>query len=266
MRVTQKVKTQLDAFLVKDCEEMAIDVSMTRKRSSASCESGQSTMTEGLGASAALSSAIADMILKVGLSHTLSEDPLMARVLKFAKVAPASYKPPTREDIGGRYLDTFSIRYEKKNDALVVEVSKKFGWSMMSDGATVLHIPLVNVLAGLPNVLPVMLEIADCTGHMQGGGKKDGMFLATLMQKHADKLPKRECYLYLLDGAGNEQAAGGDMLELANPWSTKIRFGVRSTSSTSPRELQDRNKGRQGARRAVRRARAGSLRMQDAAA
>ena len=127
---------------------MAVDVSMTRKRSSASCESGQSTMTEGLGASAALSSAIADMILKKGLSHTLSEDPLMARVLKFAKVAPASYKPPTREDIGGRYLDTFSIRYEKKNDALVVEVSKKFGWSMMSDGATVLHIPLVNVLAG----------------------------------------------------------------------------------------------------------------------
>ena len=200
---------------------MAVDVSMTRKRSSASCESGQSTMTEGLGVSAALSSAIADMILKKGLSHTLSEDPLMARVLKFAKVAPASYKPPTREDIGGRYLDTFSIRYEKKNDALVVEVSKKFGWSMMSDGATVLHIPLVNVLAGLPNVLPVMLEIADCTGHMQGGGKKDGMFLATLMQKHADKLPKRECYLYLLDGAGNEQAAG-DMLELANLWSTKI--------------------------------------------
>jgi hypothetical protein len=140
-------------------------------------------MTEGLGASAALSSAIADMILKKGLSYTLSEDPLMARVLKYAKAAPASYKPPTRQDVGGRYLDTFYIRHEKKNDELIVEVSKKFGWSMMSDGATVLHIPLVNVLAGLPNVLPVMLEIADCTGHMQGGGKKNGMFIATLMQK-----------------------------------------------------------------------------------
>ena len=62
---------------------MAVDVSMTRKRSSASCESGQSTMTEGLGASAALSSAIADMILKKGLSHTLSEDPNCSETAQF---------------------------------------------------------------------------------------------------------------------------------------------------------------------------------------
>ena len=94
MRVTQKVKTQLDAFLVKDCEEMAVDVSMTRKRSSASCESGQSTMTDGLGASAALSSAIAYMILKKSLSHTLAEDPLLARVLKFAKSSTAVLQTP----------------------------------------------------------------------------------------------------------------------------------------------------------------------------
>jgi hypothetical protein len=36
VRVIQKVKGQLDAFLVEDCEGMAVDVSMTRKRSSAS--------------------------------------------------------------------------------------------------------------------------------------------------------------------------------------------------------------------------------------
>ena len=91
----------------------------------------------------------------------------------------------------------------------------------MSDGTTVKHMPLINVLGGVPNELPVLFEIKDCTEHMQEGGKKDGMFIATLMKKHADSNSPRSCYLWLLDGASNEQAAG-EMLVNAMPWTTKI--------------------------------------------
>ena len=79
--------------------------------------------------------------------------------------------------------------------------------------------PLINVLGGVPNELPVLLEIKDCTEHIQEG-KNDGMFIATLMKKHADSNSPRSCYLWLLDGASNEQAAG-EMLVNAMPWTTK---------------------------------------------
>mmetsp|Transcript_24036 Transcript_24036/g.47978 ORF Transcript_24036/g.47978 Transcript_24036/m.47978 type:complete len:103 (+) Transcript_24036:20-328(+) len=69
VRVTPKKIAAL-CFLAAGCEEMAVYISLTRKRSSASCESGQSSIADGPGASAALSSAIADMIVKNCLSYT----------------------------------------------------------------------------------------------------------------------------------------------------------------------------------------------------
>jgi hypothetical protein len=50
---------------------------------------------------------------------------------------------------------------------------------MMPDGATVKHVPLINVLGGVPNELPVLFEIKDCTEHMQEGGKKNRIFAFT---------------------------------------------------------------------------------------
>ena len=164
-------------FLKDDASGMTSQVLATRKRASLSSEAGpegrQPTIVEGLltsAPSAALSSAIADLILKKGLGYSLSGDVLLDRVIKCARLSPASYKAPHPAEIGGRYLDVASTRYESKNAALVTSVADKYGYSMMSDGATVMHVPLINVLAGIPNALPAMLEIADCTGHMQEGG------------------------------------------------------------------------------------------------
>ena len=65
----------MDTFLVRDCEGMATDISLTRKRSSDSCPSRQSAVIEGLSASAILPSAIADLIFKKGFPHKLPEKP-----------------------------------------------------------------------------------------------------------------------------------------------------------------------------------------------
>ena len=123
-------------------------VAATRKRASSSCEAGQLAIGESFGGAAVLSSTIADMIHKKGLCHSPSGDPLLNRVIKCARLAPENYAAPSREDIGGRYLDVSSARYEAKNAAVIEKVAVKFGYSVMSDGATVKHTPLINVLGG----------------------------------------------------------------------------------------------------------------------
>ena len=82
----QAKKAQGD-FLMSDVLGLSGDVTATRKRPSSSNDmrSGQLTSEDGqltiLGSSAPLSAAIADLIHKEGLSHTLSESPLLARVI-----------------------------------------------------------------------------------------------------------------------------------------------------------------------------------------
>ena len=126
----QAKKAQGD-FLMSDVLGLSGDVTATRKRPSSSNDmrSGQLTSEDGqltiLGSSAPLSAAIADLIHKEGLSHTLSESPLLARVIKLARTVPASYNPPTRKDVGGRYLDVSSTRYEAKN-AVIITANLKF--------------------------------------------------------------------------------------------------------------------------------------------
>ena len=139
----------MDAFLTGDASDMDSDVAATRKRPSPSCEAGQLAIGESFGGAAVLSSTIADMIHMKGLCHSLSGDPLLSRVIKCARLAPENYAAPSREDIGGRYLDVSSARYEAKNAAVIEKVAVKFGYSMMSDGATVKHSPLINVLGGV---------------------------------------------------------------------------------------------------------------------
>ena len=118
--------------------------------------SGQLTSEDGqltiLGSSDPFSAAIADLIHKKSLSQTLSESPLLARVIKLARTVPTSYCPPTHRDVGGRYLDVSSTHYEAKN-AVIIEADLRFGPSLMSDGAPVHHVPLVNTMTGVPNKL-----------------------------------------------------------------------------------------------------------------
>jgi hypothetical protein len=231
-------------FLHADASGMTSDVLSTRKRASLSSEAGQGASSSSSVAitgdglfeanhSAALSSAIADFIFKNGLCYTISGDSLLDRVIKCARMAPTNYKAPAPKDIGGRYLDVSSGRYETKNSTVIATVSAKFGYSVMSDGATVFNVPFVNVLGGVPNDIPVMFEIADCTEHMQAGGKKDGLFLATLMKKYAEMHSPRNCFLWLLDGASNEQSAGS-MLEAAMPWTT-MRMKTMTTRTRTTR-------------------------------
>jgi hypothetical protein len=88
--------------------------------------------------------------------------------------------------------------------------ARTFGFSLLGDGATVKRIPLVNMLAAGVHEPAGMLDIAECTGHIQGGGKKDAGFIAGLFLPHM-KIIYRDKQLIdcvFFDGASNVQKAG----------------------------------------------------------
>jgi hypothetical protein len=56
---------------------------------------------------------------------------------------------------------------------------------------------------------------------MAEGGKKDALFIGSNLLRHAEAVEPRSCFLFLLDGASNEQGAGRN-LESVLPWGTVL--------------------------------------------
>jgi hypothetical protein len=93
-----------------------------------------------------------------------------------------------------------------------------FGLTVFGDGATIKSVALVNVLAAGVNNPFALLDIADCTGHLAIGGKKDAQYIAnivkpliTQMESELDIHNKRSpgiVDLVFFDGASNVQNAG----------------------------------------------------------
>ncbi len=58
----------------------------------------------------------------------------------------------------------------------------QFFWiSIFGDGAMIKSVPLINVLAAGPNNPFALLDIVDCTSHVEVGGKKDAPYIANMI-------------------------------------------------------------------------------------
>ena len=79
--------------------------------------------------------------------------------------------------------------------------------------------PLLSILLGFPNMLPILREVVDCSGHMKEGGQKDALFVGNRIAPPLQQAGPRNCYLYLFDGASNEQGAGRNFAAVM-PWGT----------------------------------------------
>ena len=92
---------------------------------------------------------------------------------------------------------------------IVANDADLFGICLLGDGATVRGMPLMNVIVSTPNANSI-LDIIDCTDHMEAGGKKDARYIAEIFQEHIDILDPRGTHLnaVLFDGASNVQKAG----------------------------------------------------------
>ena len=131
---------------------------------------------------------ISDFILSNGLPPSLSECPKLKLVLEGAKHIPNSYKPPGRQIVAGPLLDAIfsTIREEIKRQ--VLKESTVFGIAIFGDGATHLRIPYINILAAGVHNDAGLLDIADCSGHVAKGYKKDAEYIANLFIPHMERL------------------------------------------------------------------------------
>jgi len=86
-----------------------------------------------------------------------------------------------------------------------------FGVSFYGDGATIKKLPLINILASGTHIPACVIEIVDCSKHLESGGKKDSSYIASLFRPHIDKMESQNpnsIDMVYFDGASNVQKAG----------------------------------------------------------
>ena len=134
-----------------------------------------------------LSLTIAHYLAAHSLPFSHAEDPLFNRVLQKACATNHKYEPPKRHQVAGNLLDAHFASYQKNSmESLLADVDT-CGLAIFGDGATIMKIPLMNILASSPNNPNCVLDVIDCSKHMLYGDKKDAWFIA----KHILPLMKK---------------------------------------------------------------------------
>ena len=158
----------------------------------------------------ALTASIADMIHSSGLPFSLSSDPKFRRMIKLARNVGTNYITPSRQRIGTDLLRLNYEMYVARTKEVLLNQADTYGLTLYGDGATVKKMPLINILcAGVHNPAAV-LEIVNCSVHLQTGGKKDASYIAKLFRPHLAELDLHKTCVDLVyfDGASNVQKAG----------------------------------------------------------
>jgi hypothetical protein len=85
-----------------------------------------------------------------------------------------------------------------------------FGLTLFGDGATVHKMPFINMLGSGVHLPGGVLEIVDCMSHLEAGGKKDAVYIASKFTPHLEKLDENKDSVDIIyfDGASNVQKAG----------------------------------------------------------
>eukprot|EP00957_Ditylum_brightwellii_P109508 8351765-Ditylum_brightwellii.AAC.1 len=103
----------------------------------------------------------------LGQSFNLAESQKFQNILKLAKCIGPLHKPPNRRTLGGELLEINFKEYKRHDLEILQKEAKIFGLVCYGDGATVKCMQLVNILtAGIHDSAAVM-EILDCTDHLQ---------------------------------------------------------------------------------------------------
>jgi hypothetical protein len=132
----------------------------------------------------ALTTAIADFVHSCGLKFNIPEEPTFQVMIALAKHVPTTYKCPPRKRVGGELLQIMYEDLHARNSEQLKQFAGTYGLTLYGDGATVKKMPLINILAAGYGQPAAVLDIVDCTGHMEEGGKKDAKFIVELFKPH----------------------------------------------------------------------------------
>ena len=177
-------------------------------------------------AGARMDVAITDFLHSHLLPFSLAQDPKLIKIINEARKLGPLYTPPHRNAISGKYLDALYVTHWKEQMKTLISEAHIFGITIFGDGATVKTIPLFNILAAGVNNPFALLDIADCTGHLAEGGKKDAKYIAKVIMPLIQQIESEEdilkrksqgiVELVFFDGASNVQNAG-EILKACNP-------------------------------------------------
>jgi hypothetical protein len=70
-----------------------------------------------------------------------------------------------------------------------------FGIGIFGDGATIVKVPMMKILASLAGNPSCVLDVVDCTDHVADGSKKDIFLFASRCCLACNKLIQRRDYL-----------------------------------------------------------------------
>ncbi len=112
---------------------------------------------------------LADLIYGDNLQFGFYDSIRFRKVMYLAKHVPSTYKFPNRKRRASDLLAATFKTYESTAEDLVSRQASVFGYSIMSDGMTHFHHPLINILAqtavqGSPN----LAKVVDCSYGLDG--------------------------------------------------------------------------------------------------
>ena len=126
-----------------------------------------------------------------------------------ARSVSDKYQPPSRYKISGPLLNAVHFTYQVKGAEALMKDGKYTGCTISGDGATIDKTSLINNIASSPGNPSLVLDMVDCTSHMQRGGKKDAPYICEKMLPCLNVIdPNRDFVdLVTFDGASNVQKA-----------------------------------------------------------
>ena len=207
------------------CAEISTTTSLSTQKSPVPLPSMQPSISASLqnadirkSNNATVEMAIADFFHSKNIADAVVELPRFARLVRVCRLIGDDFVLPNRKKIGGELLDlNYESTYKTNKDKLLKEANI-FGLSFIGNGTTIKRMPLMNVLAMTATVPPVTVAIQDCTAHMEEGGKKDAVYVASLFEDKVKEFdPKNHLTdVFFFDGASNVQKAG-DLLMAKYP-------------------------------------------------
>ncbi len=175
--------------------------------------------------------AIAHLIHARCLPFDVSGDALFSKMCTLIQATNGTYVPPNRHQVSGHLLDSLYKAHMKTTEASLITDSELYGLTAYGDGATIVRVPLLNILVGGVHEPQGLLDIVDCTGHMAEGGTKNATYVAhqflPFMRKLDPQKNRFDCVAF--DGARNVQLAG-ELIEKHFPMVTTVHGAEHSAT------------------------------------
>ena len=109
-----------------------------------------------ISADAKATMALAGMIHSEGLSGDFAQKRKVVAALEASKVTSTNYKTPGRQQVDGPLLDALAGQYDAYAFDQIAQLKEDYGLACVSDGATVHHSSLINVLAILLTIVVLL--------------------------------------------------------------------------------------------------------------